>query len=274
MTQVPSSDSLKKRWYRIIFETKTPAGKWFDMILLILILISVVVVIMESMAPVNRQYGKWLRTIEWIITLAFTVEYIIRIMVVRKPFRYIFSFYGIIDFLAVIPTYIGLFLAGTHSMVVIRALRLLRIFRIMKFNRYMDEGSIIARALIASRRKIAVFLFGVFTVVIIIGTLMHLIEGPENGFSNIPRGIYWSIVTLTTVGYGDLYPATTAGRFIASFVMILGYAIIAVPTGIVTAEMSRNKENGNTRKCQQCGKQHHQDHARYCNRCGTRLPES
>lgn len=274
MSQVPSSDSLKKRWYRIIFETKTPAGKWFDMILLILILISVVVVVMESMATVNRQYGKWLRIIEWIITLAFTVEYIIRIMVVRKPFRYIFSFYGIIDFLAVIPTYIGLFLAGTHSMVVIRVLRLLRIFRIMKFNRYMAEGSIIVRALIASRRKIAVFLFGVFTVVIIIGTLMHLIEGPENGFSNIPRGIYWSIVTLTTVGYGDLYPATTAGRFIASFVMILGYAIIAVPTGIVTAEMSRNKENGNTRKCQKCGKQQHEDHARYCDRCGTRLPES
>ncbi len=273
MAHSSSSGSLRERWYRIIFLTDTQAGKWFDIFLLAMILISIVVVILESIASVDREYGTWLRVIEWIITIAFTVEYFTRIMVVRKPFRYIFSFYGIIDFLAITPTYLGIFLAGSHSMVVIRALRLLRIFRIFKLNRYTEEGSVIIRALIASRRKIGVFLFGVFTTVIIIGTLMYLIEGPDNGFSNIPRGIYLSIVTLTTVGYGDIYPATTAGRFLASFVMILGYAIIAVPTGIVTAEMSHSKKTGKTRICTQCGKQNHREQAGYCDRCGNRLPE-
>lgn len=198
----------------------------------------------------------------------------VRIMVFRKPFRYLFSFYGIIDFIAVLPSYLGLLLAGSHSMVFIRALRLLRIFRIIKLNRYTEEGSLIINALIASRRKISVFLFGLFTVVIITGTLMYLIEGPESGFDSILRGIYCSVVTLTTVGYGDIYPAATAGRFLASFVMIPGYAIIAVPTGIVTAEMGRQKSIERSRECLHCGNRDHSKYNRYCHHCGHGLPRS
>ena len=210
---------------------------------------------------------------EWFITLVFTLEYIFRIIIVHKPGKYIFSFYGIIDFLAVLPTYMGLVFMGTQSLVVIRALRLLRVFRILKLNRYTREGSVIIGALYASRRKISVFLFGVLTVVIIIGSLMYLIEGKGSGFSSIPKGIYWAIVTLTTVGYGDIAPVTGLGQLIASFVMILGYSIIAVPTGIVTAELTAQRQRGDGRRCAGCGNEEHPADALYCNRCGKKMDD-
>jgi voltage-gated potassium channel len=207
------------------------------------------------------------------VTIVFTIEYILRIIVTKRSFAYIFSFYGIIDLLSVIPTYLGIFFVGTRSLVVIRALRLLRIFRILKLSRYTSEGTTIIRALRASREKISVFIFAVFTLVIIIGTVMYLIEGSENGYTSIPKGIYWAIVTLTTVGYGDIAPATNLGQFIASFVMILGYAIIAVPTGIVTAEFARERRaTKQSRKCcPACTKEGHEEDAEFCRFCGEKL---
>jgi voltage-gated potassium channel len=265
--------SLKEKIYDIIFEADTRPGKAFDVALLITILFSILIVILESVPRFEARYGEILRVIEWGVTIIFTLEYILRIMVVKKPFAYIFSFYGIIDLLSVLPTYLGIFFVGTRSLVVIRALRLLRIFRILKLTRYTTEGTTIIRALKASREKISVFIFAVLTLVIIIGTIMYLIEGEANGFTSIPRGIYWAVVTLTTVGYGDIAPATNLGQFIASFVMILGYAIIAVPTGIVTAEFTREKraQKDSQKCCSACLKEGHEEDAEYCRFCGEKL---
>ncbi len=265
--------TLKEKLYDIIFESDTKPGKAFDVALLVVILFSILVVMLESVPRIESRFGDLLRGIEWVVTIVFTLEYILRIMVVKKPFSYIFSFYGIIDLLSVIPTYLGIFFVGTRSLVVIRALRLLRIFRILKLSRYSTEGTIIIRALRASREKISVFIFAVFTLVIIIGTIMYLVEGAASGFTSIPKGIYWAIVTLTTVGYGDIAPATNLGQFIASFVMILGYAIIAVPTGIVTAEFAREKsaEKQSGKCCPNCLKEGHEEDAIYCRFCGEKL---
>jgi len=265
--------SLKEKLYDIIFESDTKAGKAFDVALLFVILFSILVVMLESVPRYESRFGDLLRGIEWVVTIVFTLEYILRIMVVKKPLSYIFSFYGIIDLLSVLPTYLGIFFVGTRSLVVIRALRLLRIFRILKLSRYTTEGTIIIRALRASREKISVFIVAVFTLVIIIGTIMYLIEGAANGFTSIPKGIYWAIVTLTTVGYGDIAPMTNLGQFIASFVMILGYAIIAVPTGIVTAEFAREKraEKQSGKCCPNCLKEGHEEDAVYCRFCGEKL---
>ena len=267
------NEQLRKKLFDIIFEADTKPGKAFDVALLIVILFSVLIVILESVPKYESQYGNFLRTIEWVVTIVFTLEYVLRIIVMKKPFGYIFSFYGIIDLLSVLPTYLGIFFVGTRSLVVIRALRLLRIFRILKLTRYTTEGSTIIRALKASREKISVFIFAVFTLVIIIGTIMYLIEGGESGFTSIPKGIYWAVVTLTTVGYGDIAPVTNLGQFIASFVMILGYAIIAVPTGIVTAEFAREKmAHKESRKCcSDCLKEGHAEDAEYCRFCGEKL---
>jgi len=264
---------LRKKIFNIIFEADTKPGKVFDVVLLIVILFSVLIVILESVPRYESRYGDFLRAIEWGVTIIFTLEYILRIIVAKKPFAYIFSFYGIIDLLSVLPTYLGIFFVGTQSLVVIRALRLLRIFRILKLTRYTSEGMTIIRALRASREKISVFIFAVLTLVIIIGTIMYLIEGEANGFTSIPRGIYWAVVTLTTVGYGDIAPATNLGQFIASFVMILGYAIIAVPTGIVTAEFAREKRaTRESRKCcSSCLKEGHEEDAGFCRFCGEKL---
>jgi len=265
--------SLKEEVYNIIFDSDTRYGKIFDVALLITILFSILIVILESVPRYESRYGDLLRAIEWGVTIIFTLEYILRILVVKKPFAYIFSFYGIIDFLSVIPTYLGIFFVGTQGLVVIRALRFLRIFRILKLSRYTSEGTIIIRALKASRAKISVFIFAVLTLVIIIGTIMYLIEGEESGYTSIPKGIYWAIVTLTTVGYGDIAPVTSLGQFIASFVMILGYAIIAVPTGIVTAEFARERkvEDQSRICCPSCLKEGHDDAAEYCRFCGDKL---
>mgnify|MGYP000185730835 FL=1 len=261
----------REKLYEIIFEADTPAGKFFDVALLIVILISVVLVMLESVPNIRMNYRPLLRILEWIITGIFTIEYILRIAIVRKPIRYIFSFYGIIDFLSVIPTYLGLFIIGSHHLVVIRILRMLRIFRILKLTRYTQAGRTLARALWASREKISVFIFFVLVLVIVIGTVMYIIEGEAHGFTSIPRGIYWAIVTLTTVGYGDISPETPLGQFMASLVMIMGYAIIAVPTGIVTAEIINPSSRDNTQVCPNCLHDKHDDDARFCKKCGATL---
>jgi voltage-gated potassium channel len=226
---------------------------------------------LASVTAVYEKYQKLIQILEWIITVIFSVEYILRIAIAKRPFRYIFSFYGIVDFLAVIPTYMGLFFVGSHSFVVIRLLRLLRIFRILKLTRYTQAGGIIVRAMWASRQKILVFILFIVIIAVIMGTIVYLVEGEASGFTSIPISVYWAIVTLTTVGYGDISPITPLGRFIASIIMIMGYAIIAVPTGIVTAEMIKATGPKNTYACPQCLFDKHDDDAVFCKRCGVKI---
>ena len=271
------NNNLNGNWrtklHTIIFEAETPAGKLFDILLLWSIIISVAVVMLDSIAEVNAQYGELLWGLEWFFTIAFTIEYLLRLICVNKPLRYAFSFFGIVDFLAVIPTYLSLFFVGYQYLLVIRILRLLRVFRIFKLTHLISQASILKEALKASRGKIVVFLTTVFSLVIIIGSLMYVIEGPENGFTNIPTSIYWAIVTLTTVGYGDISPNTPLGQFLASIVMIIGFAIIAVPTGIITVELAEatRKKKKFTEACPGCMAEGHDADANYCKYCGTKL---
>ncbi len=272
-------DSAKKKPLRerldiIINEADTPAGKAFDIILLILILFSVIIVMLDSVRSMSYEYGTTLRIIEWVVTILFTIEYFVRIAIARRKAAYLFSFYGIIDFVSIIPTYLSLIFAGAQFLLVIRALRLLRVFRILKLMRLVGASNILAVSLRASRFKIFVFLGTVITLVIILGSMMYLIEGEENGFTSIPKSIYWAIVTLTTVGYGDIAPQTVAGQFLASIIMIMGYAIIAVPTGIISVEMARQNQQApktNSRTCNNCMHSIHDDDAKYCKRCGENL---
>ena len=263
---------MKSKLYEIIFESDTREGKLFDVLLLIVIVLSILLVMLESVPSIEKNYHNLLIILEWSITIIFSLEYCLRIWIVSKPKIYIFSFYGIIDFLSILPSYLGLFFVGTHGLMVIRALRLLRVFRIFKLSRYTRGGIVIIQALKQSRYKISVFLFAVLTMVVIIGTMMYLIEGAENGFTSIPRGIYWAIVTLTTVGYGDISPSTALGQFIASFVMITGYAIIAVPTGIVTAELSKpTKALPSGQVCENCLSEGLDQDDQYCRFCGEKF---
>ena len=265
--------SVKERLYEIIFEADTRTGKLFDVLLLFVIIVSVILVLLESVSSIRSEYRNLLITLEWIITVIFTLEYILRILVVKKPFRYIFSFYGIIDLLSVIPTYLSLIIAGSQSLIVIRMLRLLRVFRVLKLTRYSRAGRFIILALWDSRAKISVFLSFVLIMVVITGTLIYLIEGEANGFTSIPVSIYWAIVTLTTVGYGDISPQTPAGQLLASLLMIMGYAIIAVPTGIITARIIQPETHLNTQVCPNCMHDKHEDDAVFCKKCGARINE-
>ena len=265
--------SLRKRLDTVIFGTDTPAGKAFDVALLIVILLSVLTVMLESVPSLQDRYGTLFRNMEWFMTAIFTIEYIIRVWITERRTKYIFSFYGVIDLLSVLPTYTSMILTGTQYLLIIRALRLLRVFRILKLGRFVGEGEQLGKALKASRHKITVFMGTVMMLVIILGTIMYLVEGKENGFDSIPLSIYWAIVTLTTVGYGDIAPQTVLGQTIASFVMILGYAIIAVPTGIVTAELTKKPEALEKHKCGTCGGSGHDANAIYCKYCGERLPD-
>ncbi|MBN2172800.1 MAG: ion transporter [Bacteroidales bacterium] len=260
----------RQRLHEIIFEADTPKGKAFDVILMILIILSVLVVLIDSVKSVNEQIGKQLFIAEWIFTILFSIEYVFRIISTRKPSKYLFSFYGIIDLLAILPTYLSLIMVGSQYLIVIRMLRLLRVFRVLKLARYVGASAVLSIALRNSRHKIVVFLEVVLTIVVIVGSLMYLIEGPANGFSSIPMSIYWAIVTLTTVGYGDIAPQTVAGQTLASLVMILGYAIIAVPTGIISVEMARAGKT-NTQVCRNCNYSMHDDDARFCKMCGESL---
>lgn len=267
-----NTKNWKEKLHEIIYEADTPAGKLFDVVLLIAIIASIVLVMLESVNSINSKYGELLNISEWFITILFSVEYIVRIISINKPRKYIFSFYGIIDLLSTLPKYLAIFFTGTHSLVALRALRLLRVFRILKLARFVGESNNFMKALRASKAKIAVFLFFVLILCVILGTIMYLIEGGENGFTSIPRSVYWAIVTLTTVGYGDIAPHTPFGQFIASIIMILGYGIIAVPTGIVSSEMVKvNDINLNTQSCPNCSYEGHDDDAIYCNHCGSKL---
>jgi voltage-gated potassium channel len=259
--------------YEIIFEADTPAGKAFDIIVLICILISVLVVMLESVESIREQMGTWLVSLEWFFTLIFSVEYVARLYVVLERRKYVLSFFGIIDLISILPTYLALFVPGAQSLLVIRSIRLLRIFRILKLARFVGEGHNLVAALRASSYKIIVFLLTIATSVIITGTLMFLIEGPEHGFNSIPRSIYWAIVTMTTVGYGDIAPQTPLGQTLASLIMILGYGIIAVPTGIVSAEMINLKQTSKitAQRCPHCLKEGHEADAVFCKYCGGKL---
>jgi len=262
----------RAKGFDIIFGTETRAGQLFDSILIVCILTSVLAIMLDSVDSIQQQYRVALTRIEWAFTLLFTLEYLARLICVDRPVRYLFSFYGLIDLLAVVPTYIGLFGQNGQYYLIIRVLRVLRIFRVLKLAHYLGEANILVIALKGSRRKIVVFLFTVTTIVVIFGSLMYLLEGKENGFSSIPMSIYWAIVTITTVGYGDIYPQTDMGRALAACTMIIGYAIIAVPTGIFTAELTHAIR---TRKedtiCPKCAYQAHDMDAIYCKKCGSAL---
>jgi len=264
--------SGREKLHEIIFEADTFPGKIFDVLLIASIVISVFVVMLDSVKSMNQKFGETFYIIEWFFTILFTLEYFLRIFSVGKPLKYVFSFFGIIDFLAIMPTYIGLFFPSTRYFTVVRILRVLRIFRVLKFVQYLNAAQTLLIALKQSRRKIAVFVFTVFTLVIIFGALMYIIEGEKNGFTSIPRSIYWAIVTLTTVGYGDISPNTPLGQAFAAFIMILGYGIIAVPTGIVTAELSKTDVKlVSTQVCRECSMEGHDTDAHYCKYCGAKL---
>lgn len=262
--------------YTIIFEADTPAGRLFDLALVWLILASVGVVMLDSFEVLHSRWGSTLGALEWGFTLLFTAEYLARLSCVRRPSRYARSAFGIIDLLAVLPTWAALFVPGLHALIDVRLLRLLRLFRILKLAEYVDEYGALGHALMASRRKILVFLSFVLLVVVIMGTIMYVVEGPANGFTNIPVSIYWAISTMTTVGFGDITPKTGLGRFIASFMMLVGWGTLAVPTGIVSAEFTALRLHRpsvpTTRTCHVCLSEGHEPTARFCRDCGARLP--
>ncbi|WP_047415459.1 ion transporter [Cellulophaga sp. Hel_I_12] len=274
----------KSKIHEIIYEADTPMGKWFDIALFFLIIISVILVMLESIQGIDAKYHSTLLTLEWVVTIFFTIEYIARVVSIKKPTEYIFSFYGIIDLLSTIPLYLSYVLAGSQVLLALRAFRLLRVFRILKLVRFLGEASQLKNALKASRAKITVFLFAVTIVAIILGTLMYLVEGEEAGFTSIPTSVYWTIVTLTTVGYGDIAPITPQGQFLATIIMLVGYGVIAVPTGIVTVEFGKHLKGNsavgakegtyvhvNTQACTTCAKEGHRDDASHCYNCGSKL---
>lgn len=274
---INKSNIADSKWrttlHEIIFEADTPAGKSFDVFLIICILLSVIAVMLDSVHDVRIQYGALLYSIEWFFTILFTIEYILRLFSVGRPAMYATSFFGIVDLLAIVPTYLSLLFPGSQYLLVIRLLRVLRVFRVLKLAQYIGEAGILIQALRASRRKITIFLFVVFTIVIIVGSAMYLIESEENGFTSIPRSVYWAIVTLTTVGYGDISPKTSIGQALAAVVMVMGYAIIAVPTGIMTVEISQamGKQYVSTQACPECSAEGHESNAVYCKFCSAKL---
>lgn len=266
--------NIKQKLRQIIFEAETPGGKIFDLVLLIVILFSTLLVVIESIPSVHHQYGPILEKLEWVITIIFTFEYFLRIYCINQPKSYIFSFYGLIDLLAVLPSYLGLLLASHYPLTVIRAFRFLRIFRILKLGRFLVEAKELRVALFSSRYKITVFLLFTVITALLAGSLMYIVEGDRGDINSIPMGVYWAIVTMTTVGYGDVVPVTSLGKFISSFLMILGYAIIAVPTGIISNEIAKvflASKTENTRTCAECSHEGHDPRANFCKMCGTTL---
>jgi voltage-gated potassium channel len=271
LKKIDKKGTWKEKIHEIIYEADTKEGKLFDIVLLIAILASIVLVMLESIKSFDEKYHDFLNISEWIITILFTIEYILRVLTIKKPLNYIFSFYGVIDFLSTIPKYLSLILINSHQFAAFRALRLLRVFRILKLARYVGASNSLMKALKASRAKIAVFIFFIVIICIILGTIMYMIEGADNGFTSIPRSVYWAIVTLTTVGFGDIAPQTPFGQFIASIIMILGYGIIAIPTGIVSSEMTKTNLDVNTQTCTTCSAEKHKDNAKFCHNCGSKF---
>lgn len=268
------SHPVRARLHQVVFEADTPAGRAFDVVLIGLILVSVLAVSLETVAGLPPTAYRWLRRLEWGLTIAFTVEYVLRLLAVRRPLAYVTSFFGLVDLLALLPTYASLLIPGAQALLVVRVLRLLRVFRVLKLSRYLSEARVLSGALRASKHKISVFLLTVSAIVVIVGAVMYVVEGAANGFTSIPRSMYWTVVTLTTVGYGDISPRTPLGQALASLVMILGYGIIAVPTGIVTAELANAARAGapiSAQACPACGTGGHDADARFCRRCGAAL---
>lgn len=272
-----NTKSWRHTLHETLYEADTQKGRIFNIVLFIAIVASIILVMLESVDSFDSKYHNFLNISEWVITILFSIEYIARLFAVKKPWNYIFSFYGIIDFLSTIPKYLTFILVGSHSLVALRALRLMRIFRILKLARFIGESANFAKALKASRAKIAVFLSFVLILCIILGTVMYLVESDQDsGFTSIPRSVYWAIVTLTTVGYGDIAPITALGQFIASIIMIMGYGIIAIPTGIVSSEMTKENKSDihtNTQSCPTCLAEYHNDDSEYCYNCGNELNE-
>lgn len=267
------ADTLKRRMYSVIFGTEAGAGRNFDIVLIAIILASVLALLLDSVTSINQRFGDWLFAAEVGFTLLFTAEYLARIYCSPNRKTYIFSFYGVVDLIAVLPTYLAFFIPGAQHLLVVRVFRVLRIFRIFKLLHYMSEAQVLLRSLEASRHKISVFLVAVVTLVVVFGSLMYLIEGPQNGFTSLPRSIYWAIVTVTTVGYGDIAPGTPLGQSVAALAMITSYAIIAIPTGILSAEFIRESQRHvSRRQCTSCGKYGHDRDATYCKHCGAKLP--
>ncbi len=272
-----SPQSLREALYDVIFGYESRAGKWFDLVLIILIVSSVTAVLLDSVASYHVRYGELLLRLEWFFTILFTIEYVLRIYSARNRRVYLFSFYGLIDLFSILPTYIAFFFPTIQYLIVIRVLRVLRIFRVLKLFRYMGEANLLYTALLQARRKILVFLFSVLTLIIVFGAMMFIIEGPEHGFTSIPESIYWAIVTITTVGYGDISPQTPLGQLVAALAMICGYAIIAVPTGIIGAELINEYQHRSElktddgRKCSSCQAGKHDIDARFCKYCGNRI---
>ena len=263
--------TLKEKIKIIIFGTDTKAGKLFDVVLIISIVLSIITVMLDSVVEYNQQYGHIFDIAEWTFTIMFTVEYLLRIYSIRRPLSYIFSFFGIIDLLAILPTYLSLFMPGTEVFAIIRVLRVLRIFRVLKLVQFTGEADMLMTAMIASRRKVFIWLFLVMNIVIILGSVMYLVEGGNTGFDSIPRSIYWAVVTLTTVGYGNVVPQTSLGQALASFIMVLGYSIIAVPTGIVTSEITFAAKSDKKKRCVVCGEEGLDERAKFCRNCASKL---
>jgi voltage-gated potassium channel len=266
---------LRQRIHEIIFEHDTPGERAFDVALIGAIVLSVVVVMLDSVAAISARYGDVLLVAEWTFTILFTIEYALRLWTSPRPLAYARSFFGLVDLLSVLPTYLSVLFPQTRFLIALRVLRVLRVFRILKLAQYIREAAVLSAALRASRHKITVFLATVLTVVVVVGSLMYLIEGPASGFTSIPQSIYWAVVTLTTVGYGDVAPVTPVGKALSAALMVIGYGIIAVPTGIVTMELERaSRASGAERRCPGCGVAGHNADARHCKHCGTPLPES
>jgi len=269
----PERDGWRRTVHTVIFEADTPAGRAFDLVLITLITLSVVIVCMETVSGLPTWTYRAMRIAEWTLTVVFSIEYVLRLIVVRRPVVYAASFYGLVDLMAIGPTWVSLFVPGARVLMVVRVLRLLRVFRVLKLTQFLSEARTIRTALQASSRKISVFLLTVMAIVIIVGSFMYIIEGPERGFTSIPRSMYWAVVTLTTVGYGDISPKTALGQALASLVMILGYGILAVPTGIVSAELAQQgrAHPTSTQVCDHCGVSDHTDDAKFCRACGVTL---
>ena len=274
-----AAQGWRRYWFDIIYRHDTRPSRNFDLLLVAAIMASVVVVMIDSVQPLHLRWARGLQVLEWAFTVLFTVEYVLRLVVVKRPLRYAVSIWGIIDLLSILPTYLSLLIPGAQSLLVVRALRILRVFRILKLTRYVEESGILMLALWRSRRKVLVFLFTVITITLIAGALMYLIEGPAHGFTSIPSSMYWAVVTMATVGFGDIVPQTTLGRFVTSVLILTGYSIIAVPTGIYTAELAstlreaEHLEKRDGRGCPRCGLEGHEPDARYCRQCAEPLPE-
>lgn len=271
--EAATTEGWRARWFEIIFRHDKGAPRRFDLLLIAAILVSVTVVILDSEAGLRERWGTWFYIAEWGFTLLFTAEYVVRLSVVRRPLRYATSFYGVIDLLSILPTYLSLILPGSQALLVVRILRILRIFRVLKLMEYTEAGGVLVGALYRSRRKILVFLVAVLTIAVIFGAALYVIEGPESGYTSIPIGMYWAITTMATVGYGDITPVTPFGRFVTTILMLIGYGIIAVPTGIYTAELAMGLRERRNDTCPGCKLAEHDTDADYCRRCGTALPE-